>query len=146
MKKSVIISVAGVLIYWAEGSNTTSDHNCLRPSGQICHKEGYNRQEGPNGQVTVYTELIHPQTAVKEVDDRKMSLTFEPYILILWQDPRLKITNVATFEWMPLIVKEKIWIPKLSVTDEIIKTSSDSTGFDGKLLLIKLRTSKRISS
>ena len=145
MKKSVIIGIAGVLIYWAEGSNTTSDHNCLGPSGQICHRDGYNLQEGPNGQVTVYIKLIHPQTAVKEVDDRKMSLTFEPYILIFWQDPRLKISNVATYEWMPLIVKEKIWIPKLSVTDEIIKTSSDSTGFDGNLLLFKLHTSKRKS-
>ena len=130
MKKSVLIGIAGVLIYWAKGSNTTSDHNCPGPNGQICHSEDYNRQEGPSDQVTVYTELIHPQTAVKEVNDRKMSLTFEPYILILWQDPRLKISNVATFEWMPLIVKDKIWIPKLSVTDEIIKTSSDRTGFN----------------
>ena len=71
-----------------------------------------------------HKRLLKPETALKKVNDMHMTLTFEPYVLIIWQDPRLSIRNVSRYQMLPTSTTKEIWVPTLAIsglmTDSII--------------------------
>ena len=67
----------------------------------------------------VYTAIMSADTAVKKVNEHEMVVTYEPWILLLWQDPRLRFREVPKFQVMPDEMSGKIWMPKITVENKI---------------------------
>ena len=68
---------------------------------------------------TVLT-VISADTAVKQVNEHEMVITYKPHILLIWQDPRLKFFNITERQIMPDEMADKIWIPKIAVEEQVI--------------------------
>ena len=98
------------------------------PAGYVCYPTNYTRGL-PQQQdyLTLYTNVISADTAVKQVNEHEMVLTYEPYVLLMWQDPRLKFFNITEHEILPDEMADKIWIPKIAVEEQVI-TIDNSNG------------------
>ena len=108
------------------------DYDCDK-SGN-CQLKDYDRLSPPisetSGTVTVYFTfrangpgaLVN---AVKKVDDSKMVITFEPGIVLAWEDCRILTNSTADrFDPLPDRQMQKIWVPNLTVYNREKGTSS----------------------
>ena len=52
----------------------------------------------------------------KAIDDHKMIITFEPVLIMAWQDSRVKVTSeVDNVTIVPVSMLDLIWRPKVTV-------------------------------
>ena len=92
------------------------NHTC-GPAGYVCYPTKAGSFEGlplP----TLYGDM-RVYTAVKKVNEHEMVVTYEPWILLLWQDPRLRFRSVLEFKVMPDEMSDTIWMPEITVEDRI---------------------------
>ena len=115
-----------VAICLAKGSD--KDGYLCGPAGYVCYPANYTRGlPKQQNDLTLYTAVISADTAVKQVNEHEMVLTYEPHILLIWQDPRLKFFNIIERQIMPDEMADKIWIPKIAVEEQVI-TMDNSDG------------------
>ena len=109
------------------------DYSCDK-SGNWCQLKDYDPLTPPisetSGTVTVYFTFRAdgPRAlvdAVKKVDDDRMVITFEPGIMLAWEDYRI-LTNYTADLFTPLPDRQmqKIWVPNLTVYNREKTTSS----------------------
>ena len=106
-----------------------NQHSC---QNKLCYPKDYNRQELPDGHVKVYLTTVGSPARLKKVDDENMVLTYQPSTLIVWQDPRLRVTDVNSLTMMPDLAKDKIWFPKLAVTNRVLDSKDSKFAYLGK--------------
>ena len=98
------------------------NHTC-GPAGYVCYPSEGSFKGLPlptlYGNMRVYTAIMSANTAVKKVNEHEMVVTYEPWILLLWQDPRLRFRLVPEFQVMPDEMSRKIWMPEITVEDRI---------------------------
>ena len=112
-----------------EVSGEENQHIC---QNKLCYPKDYNRQELPGSHVKVYLTTIGSSTKLKKVDDENMILTYQPSTLIVWQDPRLTVTDVNNLTMMPDLTKDKIWFPKITITDRVLDSKESKFAYLGK--------------
>ena len=102
----------------------------------LCHPENYDPNEIPEG-IKVHTNFLQAEDALKQVDDHEMVITFEPHIVMVWKDPRLRLRlNISQEDGteLPDAMLNKIWTPKLTVEHLTSKNDQDpDPGKVGKL-------------
>ena len=105
-------------------ASDTDNLNCYE---NICYPKEYQNNPKMPKDVTVYFDFEMTGAEMKKVDDNEMMITFAPDIIMIWNDPRLRLPSNATFlEWAKLSdeLLEKIWYPKVTVEDKTPRASS----------------------
>ena len=124
---SIINILSNFALYEVFGEE--NQHTC---QNKLCYPKDYNRQELPDGHVQVYLTTVGAISRLRKVDAEKMVLTYQPSTLIVWQDPRLRVTDVNSLTMMPDLAKDKIWFPKLTVTNRVLDSKESKFAYLGK--------------
>ena len=102
-------------------------------SQHICLPKGYDKKQAPNDTVVIWTDFSHAN--FREVDDKKMTITFDILLSYTWIDDR--ITKKFLYGIAPISHKslETIWKPGVYI--ENIKSYRQRSSID-KLKLEQL--------
>ena len=95
------------------GYDDFEDYTCEE---SICLPKEYDPLKAPKN-VKVYFSFFTDEDVLKSVDDYRMTITFEPSILMVWKDPKVKpAPNLAFMTYLPLsdYIWNRIWHPKIT--------------------------------
>ena len=108
---------------------------------QLCIPKKYDMLEPPENPKVLFNMLTNTE-AVKQVDEHMMTITFEPTYILIWEDPRLELCNQSYIydndvNPLPDAAIERIWSPKITITNVITKRASSFRDPDsyGKAIL-----------
>ena len=116
-----------LVICFAKGLN--KDVYQCGPAGHVCYPKNYTRGLPKNHRhLKLYAFIVSAQTALKNVNEHEMVVTYEPWVLLIWQDPRLQFSNVLDIQSMPDEMAEIIWIPDMVVENQVATKQSVGDG------------------
>ena len=116
-----------LVICFAKGLN--KDVYQCGPAGHVCYPKNYTRGIPKNHRhLKLYAFIVSAQTALKKVNEHEMVVTYEPWVLLIWQDPRLQFSNVPDIQSMPDEMAKIIWIPDIVVENQVATKQSVGDG------------------